>query len=367
MLFVHSGNLYGGVERVLETVARHPTDSLESHFALCFEGLLSSQLAALGSPVHWLGPTRMRHPLSILRARRALSALLRRYEFHVCVVNSGWIQGLLGSVPQSTGVPLVAWMHNPPDPKSAIDRFAARVRPDLIIANSQFTAEQTGRRYRGVPCEVVYYPVSLSTCELASAQTNTLRQDLGALPGDVVILQASRLDHWKGHAVLLEALAHLRDLPHWKCWIAGGAQRPDEVRRLRTLERQAAALQIEDRVMFLGQRSDVDRLLCAADVFCQPNTTPEPFGVVFVEALHAGLPVVMSRCGGALEIVDESCGALIARGDVDGVARALRDLITDSARRERLGAAGRGRARELCDPSTRVPELAAVLRSARHA
>ena len=66
---------------------------------------------------------------------------------------------------------------------------------------------------------------------------------------------------------------------------------------------------------FLGQREDVPRLMAAADVFCQPNTGPEPFGIVLVEALYAGLPVVTSGFGGAAEIVDQTCGVLTAPGD----------------------------------------------------
>jgi glycosyltransferase involved in cell wall biosynthesis len=49
-------------------------------------------------------------------------------------------------------------------------------------------------------------------------------------------------------------------------------------------------LRIADRVRFAGQRDDVPRLLAAADLHCQPNSSPEPFGVAFVEALAAGLP-----------------------------------------------------------------------------
>ena len=60
------------------------------------------------------------------------------------------------------------------------------------------------------------------------------------------------------------------------------------------------------------------RLLAAADVFCQPNSGPEPFGIVFVEALYAGLPVIATAIGGAQEIVDAAC---MRSGD----AGALRD------------------------------------------
>ena len=85
----------------------------------------------------------------------------------------------------------------------------------------------------------------------------------------------------------------------------------------------ARRLGIDDRVRWLGERQDVRRLLGAADVHCQANVAPEPFGIAYVEALAAGLPVVASRAGGAMEIVDESCGVLVPAGD-SGRARGAR-------------------------------------------
>ena len=82
----------------------------------------------------------------------------------------------------------------------------------------------------------------------------------------------------------------------------------------------------------------------SADIHCQPNTGPEPFGIAFVEALYAGLPVVTTRLGGALEIVNETCGVLVPPGDAGALAAALRRLIADPAERSRLGRAGPARA-----------------------
>ena len=79
----------------------------------------------------------------------------------------------------------------------------------------------------------------------------------------------------------------------------GGAQRSHEAVYLAELRQAADRAGIGDRVRFLGQRTDVPDLLAAADVFCQPNTGPEPFGIAFVEALYAGLPVVTRRWRGA--------------------------------------------------------------------
>jgi glycosyltransferase involved in cell wall biosynthesis len=168
---------------------------------------------------------------------------------------------------------------------------------------------------------------------------------------------------WKGHRNLLRALAKMRHSPAWTCWIAGGAQRSEELAYERALHSEAHALGISSRVRFLGQRSDVADLLRAADVFCQPNEQPEPFGLSLVEALGAGLPVVTTAKGGAMEIVDSSCGLLVDQ-DPSRVAEALLSLIEAPERRSALARSAPARARSLCDASSQMAALAAVLESA---
>jgi glycosyltransferase involved in cell wall biosynthesis len=169
------------------------------------------------------------------------------------------------------------------------------------------------------------------------------------------------MDPWKGHDVLLDALGAMRDVPNWICWQVGGPQRRHEERYVASLRERAVRLGIAERIRFVGQRADVIRLLCAADVHCQPNTSPEPFGIAFIEALAAGLPVVTSASGGAIEIVDDTCGRLVAPRDATALAGVLRTLAGDASLRARLGASGRERARTLCDPARQIQRLHAEL------
>ena len=105
---------------------------------------------------------------------------------------------------------------------------------------------------------------------------------------------------------------------------------------------------------FISEGSDVASLLSASDIFCQPNTRPEPFGIAFVEALYAGLPVVTMAHGGAAEIVDTSCGVLLEPGDVAGLARTLRCLIVDSALRAQYGVTAVERASAIANPLAQI-------------
>jgi len=187
-----------------------------------------------------------------------------------------------------------------------------------------------------VPAAVLYAPVDVSPPRLSTDDRMAIRSGLDTPADALVLVQASRAEAWKGHAVLLDALGRLRGVPNWIWWQVGGAQRPAEAAFLDALRQSAARLGIADRVRFVGDRSDVPRLLAAADVYCQANIAPEPFGIAFVEALAAGLPVVSTSQGGALEIVDETCGVLPAVGDSDALVRALRELIGDASLRSRL-------------------------------
>ena len=140
----------------------------------------------------------------------------------------------------------------------------------------------------------------------------------------------------------------------WIAWLAGGPQRPLERAYYEELQRRVRELGIDDRVRFLGQRRDVPELMVSADMFCQPNTGPEPFGVVFIEALLAGLPVVTSDIGGARESINASCGVLTKPNDPASVARAIGALLANPSERQRLGKSGPDRARSLCDPARQL-------------
>ncbi|MFL5349886.1 MAG: glycosyltransferase, partial [Hyalangium sp.] len=181
---------------------------------------------------------------------------------------------------------------------------------------------------------------------------------------DVVIVQCCRMEEGKGHRLLLDALGRLRSVPDWVLWVAGGAQRPMEVRYLAELEALASGLGIRERVRFLGQRSDVQRLLAAGDLHCQPNTASDSFGLAFIEALHAGLPVVTTSMGGPLETIDSTCGVLVPPAP-EPLAQALQRLIQDGEARRQLGAAGPSRAVALCEPSAFLRGLEEDVRSLR--
>jgi glycosyltransferase involved in cell wall biosynthesis len=363
VLHISAGNLYGGVETMLVTLARYRQvlPALDQEFALCFEARLSTELAASGAPVHPLGEVRTRRPFTVWRARRKLRGLLRERQIDVAVCHMPWSQAIFGPAARDADISLVFWMHAPTRGRHWLELWARLTPPDLTICNSRFTSTTLVDLYSASPFEVVYPPLPPPVAALSTAERVAVRAELDTPSTATVIVQASRMESWKGQEVLLEALGQLRDLPGWVCWVAGGPQRPQERRYMETLERAASTLGIGGRVRFLGERSDVLRILRAADIYCQPNTGPEPFGLALVEALGAGLPLISTAIGAATEIIDDSCGVLVEPGDIQALAGALRRLIEERGERTRLGAAGPDRARALCDPSRQLKRFAATL------
>ncbi len=361
-LHVYSGNLYGGVEVFLRTLAHYRTDApwMATDVALCFEGRLVRELRAEGIDVHLIGRVRASSPWLVYAARASLTRLLDSGNYDVVVCHSAWPHALGAPVVRKGGLPLVHHMHDVPNWRGWPNLLANRTPPDLVICNSEFTARSGRWFFKHVPRRVVRYPVSLAFEKRQEGGREALRASLGAAIDAVVVLQASRMQPWKGQHVLLSALERLPKSAPWVCWIAGAAQRPSEMSYERELRSTVERLGLAGRVRFLGQREDVPALMRAADIFCQPNVGPEPFGIVFIEALAAGLPVVATKLGGAVEIINPSCGLLVEANGAS-VAEALDELIRDERKRRALSTAAARRAHELCAPGARVCDLAAVL------
>ena len=359
VLHVSSGNLYGGVETALVALARFRDlcPAMQPEFALCFEGRLSKELLATGVTVHQLGEVRTRKPWTVWSARAKLRALLSLQRFDVVMCHMAWNMAMFGGTARRSGVLLGYWAHDAAQGSHWLERWASRVSPDIVIGNSLFTQGTVPLLFPNAPSKIVFYPVMPSQPPNAKSCRAEIRRALGVSDETVAIIQVSRMEAWKGHRLHLDALARLKDDPRWTCWMVGGAQRPAEQEYMRQIQEQAVRLGIGGRVHFLGQRSDVPSLLAAADIFSQPNLGAEPFGIVFIEALAAGLPVVTTAMGGPQEIIDESVGLVAPPGNAELVAASLERLIDSADLRSRLGRQGPQRARDLCDPGGRIPDL----------
>jgi glycosyltransferase involved in cell wall biosynthesis len=167
-----------------------------------------------------------------------------------------------------------------------------------------------------------------------------VRAELGMQPGELLVVAVGNLVVRKGHRVLLEALHQLsaNGTGCWRLAVAGRGRLKESLQQL------AAEQGIGDRVHFLGHRDDVPDLLAAADIFAMPSLW-EGLPLAVLESMFAGKPIVASAVSGIPEAVTSGEeGLLTAPGDTEALAAALRQLLEDSALRDRLGRAARARA-----------------------
>ncbi|MGC1300207.1 MAG: glycosyltransferase family 4 protein, partial [Alloacidobacterium sp.] len=150
------------------------------------------------------------------------------------------------------------------------------------------------------------------------------------------------------------------------CIAIGGVFDREEKHRTQLLA-ERASLRMEDSFTLIDFRPDVRGLLAALDIFILPSIEPEPFGMVVLEAMEAGVPVIASRAGGPLEIIaDGEDGLFFEPGDEHSLSDAIEKLLSDPAARVRLGEAGRKTLSDRFTSQRQVDGIQTVLDSVIH-
>ncbi|MGC9260976.1 MAG: glycosyltransferase family 4 protein [Phycisphaerae bacterium] len=250
-------------------------------------------------------------------------------------------------------------------------RFLLRHIPHSVIANSQGTLETLklpqGKRWAVVyPCVPAIAGKKLEV-RSSKLEDNASRQvypagqnESAALPHsnsylltpnfsgtttkDFVVVLVGRISPWKGQDVFIRAAAIvLKQFPACRFQIVGSALFGEDA-LLGQLQQLAVSLGVADRVEFLGFRKDIPEIIAASTLLVHASTTAEPFGQVIVQAMVESKPVVATRGGGVLEIVEDGkTGLLVPMKDVDAMAKAIGELLADPVRARKMGEAGRAR------------------------
>ncbi|MEL6681939.1 MAG: glycosyltransferase family 4 protein [Pseudomonadota bacterium] len=228
-------------------------------------------------------------------------------------------------------IPIIALVHHPLAKENGLSTqkqkaFYLSERANLqntvqIIVPSKHTCEILVSDY-GVPYEkiVIAKPGIDRPTEASVEATPPLILSVG--------IQLPR----KGHDVLLQALADVKDL-NWQAIIAGAPLDPHYAQHLQDLQ---ASLGLKDRVTLAGQvdRDTLGRLYCEASLFALA-THYEGYGIVFDEALVHGLPIVSCDAGAVADTVPVGAGMLVPPNDPAQFANALCELLSDSERRKK--------------------------------
>ncbi len=335
----------GGVQQTVWNCCRQldPERYLPMACALEENGDLGRQLADAGFPVVSLGlnlkPHRPRMVWELARLmRRQRIDILHAAAYHPSLL--GRLAAILARVPIRVHHEH-SLIHRRRLNRVIMNNLLGRFT-DAHLAVSQAVRRQAIDWYGLAPDRVeVLYNAVQPDFFAAPAHRETARARLGLAPEARVIGMVSRLSLDKGYKYLFAALAPIKDAFPLKMLVVGFGHQEAEVRAL------AESHGLGGVVEFLGIRRDVPELLAAMDVFVLPSDQ-EGFSVALVEAMAAGLPVVVSDLPGNLEAVEHRVSGLaFPRGDIEALRNNLLWLLGNPELARSFGLAARERAAAL--------------------
>ena len=352
ILYVHpSDELYGSDRCLLDIVRGLPAGDravVVLPTDIPYAGALSRELKAAGAMIERVDMLVLRRAL--LRPAN-LPELIRRFALgtariaglvrlhDVTLVHSNTVAVVCGaSAAMLTGTPHVWHVHehigDEPRAYRGLIRLMLSLFPGRIMANSRAVARAL---------------VGASQRRLARIRVVENSFNPAIVPVDrsgrdpaspVVIGVVGRLSPRKGTAEAIHAATLLVDRSkRFELRFVGDAP-PGQEALQNEYRQQVASLRLEDYVTFVGRVEDVRSQLDAFDILLLPSQRPEPFGLVVIEAMAAGLPVVATlNGGGSDDILDHGRTGLYCGREPTGIAGALERLVDDAALRLRLGAA----------------------------
>jgi hypothetical protein len=329
------GTARGGAEMNFRQLLLHGRgQGVEWIVVFLRDGPMVAEMRALGLDVRVINAGRFRNAWMRVRAIRRIARLAGSRRVDLVF---GWMvagQLTAGAAALIAGVPCVWFQAGTPGP-DWLDRVST-----LLPA-------------RGV--------IVVSRAAAAAQAPSVVRAKLGIPADGPLIGMTGRLQRWKGMHFFIDAIARVRESrPDVRAVIVGGAHET-EPQYGAELRAQVHALGLDQIVTFAGFQSNVAEWMQAMDVFVHASDR-EPFGIVVVEAMALGKPVVAGADGGPAEIITDGENGLLAPfGDTGSLASAILRYLDDDAFAARVAAAARTRA-AVFDDRTFAANIIAALR-----
>ena len=353
LLVSHTGAA-GGSNQVLLALLRHRPEGMEPACVFLDDGPTPAAVRELGVPAAvviagrareaWRFPGVVRRLRGAIRAHRADLVFGHVTKAHVYSSPAAALEGL----------PYLWWNHELPGQKRALHALSARLAAEAVITSSEFTA----RMYRDAS------PLTPVICVHPGVEADRFREThVHATSTAAVAGTVGRLQRWKRIELGLAALPLvLEGQPAARLRVIGDASPTLDAGYPDELSATAARLGVAGAVDFTGHVDDVPAAMRALDVLVH-TAEGEPFGLVLVEAMLSGVPVIAPHEGGPAEIVRDGVdGLLVDVTDPGVLADAILSLARDPARRRLLGAAGRTRALERFTAERMAAEAWAITR-----
>jgi L-malate glycosyltransferase len=361
ILFLNHTGIVSGAERVLLTILEHLDRERFQPVVSC---PLGSDLANLVRerhvPVVAIPDLQARftwNPIRMVQYLRSYFRAIREFRRAPFLKTATLIHansvraGLLASFATvGRQIPVIWHLHDmlKPHPFSTAIRWVALLMPAVsVLAVSQAAAGQ----FRGLllrfsgnrpPVTVLHNSIDAQRFRPDPPGRQRVRQALGLADAQFAFAIVGQLTPRKGQLETVLAFSDLvKRIPDAVLLVVGAPLFNDDHRYLAALQSSVAQLGLRGKVFFLGQRSDINALLAAADAVVV-NSRREPFGLIVLEALAAVKPVAAASVDGVVEVIEDGVTGLLVRpGDRAALASALTRLAADPQLCQSLSSRGR--------------------------
>ena len=369
ILFANPTGEVGGAEQVIVALGeRLAEQGYGVAFAFLRPGSISEKLRERGFRVHTFGEEyRYRDLRSVIRCFRWLSQCIR--DEHADVLHSNLTAHFVGGfAARRAHIPEVWHLHDQAHHFDPVHFISRRIPTDLALFTTSYLQQAEPLLARRAHAVVNPDCVDVDKLRQIPAEPS-IRTRIGVHERPF-FLTFARLQKHKGHAVLIEAIAEIAAEYPDVLWVfAGKASGPEQREYLASLLARTRELGLDERILFPGFIADADAvpLFREAYALVHPATT-EGYGLVLIEAMACGLPVLAAAASGPREIITDGVdGLLVPPGDSHALAEAMRSLLDNPARAAALSreASARVESRSLNRMVGRMQELYARLLSER--
>lgn len=336
----------GGVETLTVEMAAAVAGAGARSLVASRGGRLEAEMAARGVELIRL-PLDTRNPVTMVANAMRLEGVIRREKVSLVHVRSRAPSFSAGWAARRAGIPIVSAYHGIYAARSPIKRWynAVMTRTDAVIVNSAFTRDHVLTQHRVAADKLALIPegvdpAAFDPATVSAARVQSARAAWGIGDDRTVVLVAARLTGWKGHRLIIVALAQSRERGRAHLVFVGPGDGSPYGRELANAAARAGVA-----LTLAGPSDDMPASFLAADLVAAPSLEPESFGRTVAEAGAMARVVLASALGGPAEtIVHGQTGFLVSPGDAPAWSAALdRALAMSPAERAAMGAAARER------------------------
>jgi len=341
------GKYFGGVYRLmfnLNEEYRLSGKRIEPIFVMCYDDYLADELRKRGATVEIIPPPNVERPWGSLSTLWALGRIIRKYDVKVIVCNEIWNYAIAWPVAKILSIKNILWSHTAnyniyPKLYGRLNWF----RPDLTLCDSKYVHALFKEKWPDINSIHIYLPY----------RRPQLKKNAPVRAGDRVrFIYVGRIVAYKGLLEAVEAFGLVKN-PDYEFIVVGDANNAKEAAYKERVLARCRELGLQQKVNFVGYKENVFEYLLSADVLLHPNTFPEDFGFVFLEALFAGCPIIASNIGGSKEILaaqPSKMGDLAPPGDINTLSKLLTKYIEDADYRLQVTKNVKSDLVNICDP-----------------